>query len=213
MFRVEKGVWRLRPTRDCNVRSILLSKLNPEIPRRLDARYKQLGPQICSTTRVLVLTPRSALGISMIRFYVIHRRGLAKRLHTCYGARNLNIKSGSHQFEVTKGHFDPQFRLYRSTLFGKRINSRRRCRLSRRRIHRRIARTLLPFETSTPQAHIRRNPPSRGREGGRGRRMTRVAVNPALIRWARERAGLAQETLRPGSRSCRNGRPARRSPP
>ena len=66
--------------------SILLSKLNPEIPRVWMPDTSSCGPQICST-EFLVLTPRSPANRSML-FSLFHRRSLPK-FATIYGHGNI----------------------------------------------------------------------------------------------------------------------------
>ncbi len=46
-----------------------------------------------------------------------------------------------------------------------------------------------------PLPHGAGHDPRRGREGGASHRITRVPVNPELLRWAHERAGITQEDL------------------
>ena len=59
----------------------------------------------------------------------------------------------------------------------------------------RKARTGADSRYAPPQTHVRRNPPSGCRKGSRGCGMIRAPVNPSLLRWARERAGIAREDL------------------
>ena len=180
--------------------AVLLSKLNPEIERVWLPNPKGKLRQI-SSTEFLAFTPL-APATRTILYCMFKSEGFRAEM-----AAMVTGTSKSHQRVSPKALLNREVLVADARLLAEFDNMVRPF-LARLLANRREARTLAQTrDLLPPEAHVRQNPPRRGRESGPSRGMTRLLVNPELLEWRGSVPGprnLRRRTLRQGSRSCQS---------